>query len=296
MKLLIKIKFLATTFYLILCVGLSAQLVEVQANYNSAGDVDFVAYNNSPAPLFLNIDFNDLENTVFNETLPYVKLIEPGFNTLFTLQREPDAESPRFNYQIKYYRSDPSAIPDLDFPYLIPFKPGGSVSVFDVKEISGFWGNDEPKSWIATGFNTLPGIPVYSARNGIVAEVTGSSRVGSPETWYHTWTNTITVLQPDGTLICYRNVTDNDKKLKPGQKIFAGELIGNIESSSSQLVVMIWQNSFNSTELRFVIPQFYTDHKKGEILLVSEEYKVVHPDSVRGLEMTNREKRRYLKN
>lgn len=289
------IKILSAHILVLATSGLFAQLVEVQANYNSVGDVDFIAYNNSQAPLFLNIDFADLENTTFNETLPYLKLVVPGFNSLFTLQREPGAEVPRFNYQIKYYRSNPFAIPDLDFPYLIPLEPGSSATVFDVKGISGFWGSEEPESWVATGFNVTPGQTIYSSRSGTVVESTGQSRSGNPQSWYHTWDNTITVLQPDGTLICYHGIEDRSKQLKPGQKIYAGEPIGNVIPNGSTLIMMIWQNRINSKELIFIIPRFVTGPDKTEILFSSGEYKVIHPVSVRGIEMTKREQRRYLR-
>lgn len=144
---------LATLFiFLFIATVTRAQLVEVQANYNSIGDVDFIAYNNYKAPLFLNIDFADLENTTFNEPLPYIKLLEPGFNTLFTLQRDLNADVPRFNYQIKYFRSNPMAKVNLDFPYLIPLAPGTEARPFDVEDVKGFWGEGEPKGWLATGF------------------------------------------------------------------------------------------------------------------------------------------------
>jgi hypothetical protein len=273
----------------------NAQLVEVQANYNGVGDVDFVAYNNTPAPLFLNVDFADLENTTFNEPLPYIKLLEPGFNTLFTLQRYPDADVPRFNYQIKVFKSDPMALADLDFPYLIPFEPGREISVFDVKNLEGFWGTGLPESWNATGFQATAGEPVFASRTGIVVEIVGAQRTGEPQTWYHTWNNSITVLQPDGTLICYRNVVDNSKKLKVNEKIFAGQQLGVVAPGSTEVIVLIFQHSLNSTDLRFVIPQFVAGEKETGILLSSRKYKVVHPIEIRGLEMSNREKRRNLK-
>jgi hypothetical protein len=273
----------------------NAQLVEVQANYNGVGDVDFVAYNNTPAPLFLNVDFADLENTTFNEPLPYIKLLEPGFNTLFTLQRYPDADVPRFNYQIKVFKSDPMALADLDFPYLIPFEPGREISVFDVKNLEGFWGTGLPESWNATGFQATAGEPVFASRTGIVVEIVGAQRTGEPQTWYHTWNNSITVLQPDGTLICYRNVLDNSKNLKVNEKIFAGQQLGVVAPGSTEVIVLIFQHSLNSTDLRFVIPQFVAGEKETGILLSSRKYKVVHPIEIRGLEMSNREKRRNLK-
>ncbi|MGM0620839.1 MAG: hypothetical protein ACQETJ_07335 [Bacteroidota bacterium] len=273
----------------------NAQPVEVQANYNSVGDVDFVAYNNTPAPLFLQVDFADLENTTFDEPLPYIKLLEPGFNMLFTLLRRPDAGVPRFNYQLKTFRSNPMALADLDFPYLIPLEPGKTASVFDVKNIDGFWGADEPESWNATGFDVLPGDPVFASRTGTVVEISGSVRDGEPANWYHTWTNSVTVLQPDGTLICYRNVIDKDKKLKVNEKIFAGEQIGVVPPNANELILLIFQHSLNSDELRFIIPQFVLSEHETGLLISSPKKPVVHPTGIRGLEMSRREKRRNLK-
>lgn len=273
----------------------NAQPVEVQANYNSIGDVEFVAYNNTPAPLFLNVNFADLQNTSFDEPLPYIKRLEPGFNTLFTLQRDLDADVPRFNYDIKFFRSDPMAEINLDFPYLIPMEPGETATVFNVKNIEGFWGSEEPDSWVATGFKVKPGQPVYASRTGTVVEIAGNSRTSKPENWYHTWTNSVTVLQPDGTLICYRNVIDKDKKLKVNEKIYAGGQIGVVPQNASELILLLFQNSLNSADLRFIIPQFVVGENKTELLISSKEYKVVHPNEIRGLEMTRREKRKNLK-
>lgn len=288
-------KQLLIAVFLFLLKQSNAQLVEVQANYNGVGDVDFVAYNNTPAPLFLNVDFADLENTTFNEPLPYIKLLEPGFNTLFTLLRYPDAGVPRFNYQIKSFKSNPMALADLDFPYLIPFSPGKEVSVFDVENLAGFWGAEEPKSWNATGFDVVPGEPVFASRTGVVVEIVGEQRTGEPQDWYHTWNNSITVLQPDGTLICYRNVIDPGKKLKVNGKIFAGQQIGVVSPGTSEFILLIFQHSLNSTDLRFVIPEFVTGEHETEILLSSQNYGVVHPDKIRILEMTKREQRKALK-
>src|SRR5680860_145190 len=117
-------KFLMVSLSVLLYLTNNAQLIEVQADYNAVGDCIFSAHNNAKTPLFLNIDFADLENTTFNETLPYIKKLTPGFNSLFTLPRDLDSDVPRFNYQMKSYRSNPTASVNLDFPYLIPFATG----------------------------------------------------------------------------------------------------------------------------------------------------------------------------
>jgi len=281
-------------FLILFSNGIFAQPVSVQADYNAMGDCLFSAYNNTRVPMFLNINLADLENTVFTEPLPYVKKLDPGYNSLFTLQRDPDADVPRFNYEMKVFRSNPLAQIDLKFPYLIPFAAGRTTEVFQVQNIDGFWGQEGLESWYATGFVTESGEEVYACRNGVVTEVVGAKRSGEAIDWYNTWTNSITLLQDDGTLICYHNVAALENKLKVGEKVYAGQLIGKITNNAKSLVVLIWNDSLFSKSLRFVIPQFVIGEGNQETLIVNEEYKVVHPVDVLGLEMSSKEKRKIL--
>ena len=276
--------------------GALAQLVTVQADYNSLGDCIFSATNNAKVPMYLQINFGDLENTTFNEPLPYIKRLTTGYNSLFTLQRDLDADVPRFNYEINTFRSNPTSDIDLDFPYLLPFKEGESVQFFDVKNIDGFWGAEGLKSWYAVGFKTISGTSVYASRTGIVAEIVGKSRTGDSRYWYHTWKNSITLLQPDGTLSCYHNVVCDPDKLGVGQKVFAGQKIGEVAAGSKELVLLIYHDSLSTSKtLSFVIPQFVVSSDgKSVILNSSNIYTVYHPVLVKGKELTKREKRKYL--
>lgn len=273
----------------------NAQFVEVQYDYNNVGDCIFGAANNSKTPLYLNLIFKSLENTRFTENMPYVKKLEPGYNSLFTLLREPDLSPPFFIFEIKTFRSNPIPEINLDFPYLIPFAPGTIVKPVNVENINGFWGNDEPKSWKATGFEASPGDHVYAARQGLIVEIAGENRGRDPKTWYNTWTNAITLLQSDGTLITYKNVTDRNKNLKVNQIIQAGEILGEVAQNSSEIVLMVYHNLLNSSDLQFIIPVFVTAPGKTEILNPALNIEVVHPNEVRALEMTKKEQRKFLK-
>lgn len=288
-------KLLSFVLFIFSCFSGYSQLIEVQADYNSVGDCVFSAHNNTKMPLFLNIDFADLQNTTFNETLPYIKKLTPGFNSLFTLQRDVDADVPRFNYQIKSYRSDPAANVDLDFPYLVPFAPGSKITPFDVKTIIGFLGNSEPKSWMASGFKAQPGTPVYASRKGEIVEITGATRTGDPQFWYNAWLNSITILQPDGTLICYKNVSDRNNSLKLGETVYPGKPIGDVARNESEIIILIYQNTLSSPDFLFIIPQFVTAPGKLQIVNPSMNIEVVHPTEIRGLEMSKKEKKKFLK-
>ena len=291
----IYLKFIFTAFVsLFLNHSIKAQLVEVQADYNSIGDCIFSAYNNAKTPVYLNIDFADLQNTTFNESLPYIKMLTPGYNSLFTLERDMNADIPRFNYQIKSFRSNPMTAVDLDFPYLIPFAPGNKIIPVRIKNIKGFWGDTEPNSWIASGFKATTGENIYASRQGTIVEIAGEEKSGDPDQWYNTWNNCITLLQPDGTLICYRNISDKNKKLELNQKVFPGEVLGEIVPGADELIVLIYQNSLTSPDLRFIIPQFVINENEIEVLNTAKEYTVVHPDAIRGLEMTKKERRKIL--
>lgn len=283
--------------FLVLCYSFfwsNAQIVDIQYDYNNVGDCNFGATNNSKTPLFLNLFFTNIENTSFNEPLPYIKKLESGFTSLFTLQRDLNADAPQFIFDIKIFKSNPVADINLDFPYLVPFAPGTMVKPVDIKNITGFWGSKEPESWKATGFITNPGEHVYAARQGRIVEIVGEIRSGDSKTWYHTWTNSITLLQPDGTLITYKNVVDKDNKLELNQKIYAGQILGEVAPNSSEIILLIYHNVLNSVELHFVIPLFVTASGKTEILNSALNIKVVHPNEIRGLEMTKKEIKNML--
>lgn len=288
------IKLTLIVFFLFMSSLSYAQLVEVESNYSAGGDVVFGATNFTKTPLFVKIEFNELQNSTSDEMRVYVSKVEPGYNNLFTLTRMADAGIVRVIYKSITYRSNPMADVNLDFPYLVPFAPGKKVTVFDVKNIDGFWGEKEPKGWLATGFNANPGDEVFSARTGQIVEVAGAEKNEDTKTWYNTWLYTITVLQPDGTLICYKNVVDKEQKYKLNQTIYAGEKLGEIVQGASELIVMIYHNSMQSDDLSFVIPLFQIEPDKTGLVNSALTIRVVHPVEVRALEMTKKEQRKIL--
>lgn len=289
------LKTLLFTSFIFTVFAAKAQLVDVEYNYNNVGDCILGAHNQSKTPLYMNLWFTTLENTSFREQLPYIKKLDPGFNSLFTLPRESDEGAPYFIFQVKTFRSDPVPVINLDFPYLIPFEPGAAVKPVDVKNIDGFWGADAPKAWKATGFEATPGMSVFAARQGQIVEITGARRTGDAQTWYNTWTNAITLLQPDGTLIIYKNVTDPKGNLTLNQKIHAGELLGEVAPGANEVVVVVCHYSLYAEGLQFIIPQFLTAPGKTEIVNSAQTIQVIHPKEVRGLEMTKKEQRQLLK-
>ncbi len=273
-----------------------AQPVEVRSDYNDVGNVDFVAYNNTKAPLFVSVILGDLQNTDYAGPMPIVKMLEPGFNTLFTLEKQIGSEGQvQFHYESKYYLSDPKGGFNYDFPYLIPLMPGRKVKSVLVKDINGFMGPKVPKSWTATGFKGQPGDKVFAARNGIIVEIAGEKRKAGKLLDYNGWDNAATILQPDGTLACYRNVAVNEKKWETGDKIYAGQLLGEIADGANELDFLIYHEIPGSKGLTFIAPQFVLSEGKTDLILSGTELTVAHPPEIRVLEMDKKEKRKFNK-
>lgn len=282
-------------WFLAFWTSIAAQVVDVRSEYTALGDCVFSATNRAATPMFLHLKFADLENTSFSEPVPYVKKLNPGFNALFTLLLDSGAEDLRFNYDIKIYPSNPLPEIDLYFPYLIPLEKGKSISVFDVPDIAGFWGTDSPDSWVATGFYANAGDAVVAARNGEVVEIVGDERVGESLVWYHAWNYSVTLLHDDGSLMCYHNVISTPELLQVGDRIFAGQKLGQLANGCNGLVVLIFHHSLFSDQPLFVLPEFVTSADgSSEILNTSQSYTVFHPRAVKGLEMTKKEKKKIL--
>ena len=282
-------------FCLFVCSLINAQPVEVQADNNAVGDVDFVAYNNTKAPLFVHVILTDLRNTYYKETSKYIRRVEPGFNALFTVEKVLDGGPVSFHHEIKYFRSNPLAEINLEFPYLIPLEPGKIVHSVLVENINGFMGEKVPKSWTATGFEAQPGDPVFAARNGIITEINGAHREGNTLISYNGWNYAVTILHSDGTLACYRNVITPVKKWKVGDKIYAGQFLGEIAPGANELVFMVYHEKLNSNGLTFIVPEFVLSENKTDLILSESEFTIVHPGEIKGMEMDKREKRKYLK-
>ena len=70
--------------------------------------------------------------------------------------------------------------------------------------------------------------------------------------------------------------------------------MGEIAPFAKDLILLIYQNSLESTDLRFIIPIFAISDNEAEIMNIAKEYTVVHPTSVRGLEMSKKEKKIIL--
>jgi murein DD-endopeptidase MepM/ murein hydrolase activator NlpD len=154
----------------------------------------------------------------------------------------------------------PSAAPDAatvarctqDFgdaavsPYRLPFEAGRSYQMFQGYCPSNpAWGHN---GWLAYDFDLAIGDPILASRDGTVISVEqrwpDSDRVCGHE-------NFVFVAHDDGTVFSYVHLTTNGARVRVGDKVTAGQLIGRSGdsgcSSGPHLHIALFRNasSFN---------------------------------------------------
>lgn len=76
--------------------------------------------------------------------------------------------------------------------------------------------------------------------------------------------------------------------------VYAGQVLGEIPPDESKLKLLIYQNTLSSDDLLFIIPQFVIAPGKIQIVSPAMDINVVHPEEVRALEMSKKERKKIL--
>lgn len=114
-------------------------------------------------------------------------------------------------------------VPDGEFVYVLPFKPGQSFRVSQ-----GYGGNysHTGESYFSIDFAMSEGTPVCAARAGVVYHVTDHFSEGGTHPSYKPKGNAVRVLHSDDTIACYLHLDHRGARVRPGDFVVAGEVIG----------------------------------------------------------------------
>lgn len=107
--------------------------------------------------------------------------------------------------------------------YALPFAPGAAFPVSQ-----GFHGHYSHTGGdaFAIDFKMPEGTPIHAARDGVVVGAKDNSNVGGPDKKYEWDANYILIQHTDGTLGHYVHLQKNGNKVKIGQRVKTGDLIG----------------------------------------------------------------------
>ncbi|NCN05015.1 MAG: M23 family metallopeptidase [Spirochaetales bacterium] len=299
--------FLVLLFTLLLAFSLHGQLDpggELQYLQGSDGAIYFYAQVQGIIPVYLWVDFPQLQNLEPSSPFPQGWVIPPTLSEQEELQSSllsllpeappedleipPDGlilfslrpkanSSTRFQIQFRYTYGIPMDPRSHDHLYLFPFPHGTKFQV-----TQGFNGSFTHfgENQYALDFDLGVGDPIHAARSGRVIGVKEDSNRGGASSSFASYGNYILVYHDDGSFGNYVHLRQNGALVEVGDWVEAGQLLGysgNTGQASGphlhfDVRVPTSDGQFKSIPVRFV--SLY-----GEIIdpEVGKSYYAVHP-------------------
>jgi murein DD-endopeptidase MepM/ murein hydrolase activator NlpD len=191
----------------------------------------------------LNVAISGMRSSKF---LPAIILVRPNSKTLLTTLTK-TSSSWSYNYDSSWILGNSNARHKKKTIYTLPFKKGESYLL-----MQGYNETYSHKNKNALDFKMPEGTEICAMREGEVIEIKSNSNKGCPSKSCVNDGNFILIKHSDGTLAEYFHLKYQGVKVKIGQKIKQGEVIGLSGntgwSTSSHLHVMVYKNQFNNKQ------------------------------------------------
>ena len=199
--------------------------VKVYSQKAEEGVYYIVADNEAPFPQQIEVKFNSIENMQPSVKLPFYCEIEAGKKnkalfTMNTIKKGKYGYNMNYSYFIGSIKINSS---ENVVKYKFPFKTGEKYMLSQ-----GNYGefSHTGSSKFAFDFNMKEGSSVCAARDGIVAEIRDGGTVGKDDEKFIREGNHIVIYHSDGTLAMYSHLQNGGIKVKLGEYVKAGDIIG----------------------------------------------------------------------
>ncbi|MDB6108399.1 MAG: Peptidase [Pedosphaera sp.] len=128
-----------------------------------------------------------------------------------------------YSYTDAFTIGSVTAIHDDTEVYALPYAPGAAFRV--TQGYHGSFSHTGPDEY-AIDWKMPVGTPVHAARAGVVVKSKDDSDVGGPDRKYERCANCILVQHSDGTIGIYAHLKNGGNKVKVGDKVAVGDLLG----------------------------------------------------------------------
>jgi len=145
---------------------------------------------------------------------------------LVALTRSEPGTDWSFDYRYRFVLGDPHATHHPARPYRPPFAPAGRYQVSQAYPDTST--HDTPASRYAVDIAMPEQSGVYAARGGVVIAVSHTHyRGGADRLKFGRQANIVEILHDDGTFALYAHLSWDSIRVRPGQRVKAGEYIAN---------------------------------------------------------------------
>jgi murein DD-endopeptidase MepM/ murein hydrolase activator NlpD len=220
-------KFLSTVFLAAaFCTPAGAQNPDryLQIKAVQQGDSAVIqAANDCLGPVTITLEAT-LENMAANPNPPLTVTLQPRSDTTLAVIRRVNPQAKyRFSYKYRSHFGDPAAKHQDDHVYQLPFESQRTHQV-----IQGYGGafshqGDDANS---LDFDLAGGDKIMAARAGLVIDTEAGQTAGGNDPKHRNRANYVLVLQADGTIGRYIHLQPGGVKVRVGQKVKAGDLLG----------------------------------------------------------------------
>lgn len=262
--------------------------VEISHRRNSDNSIDFLYRKSEPGSYTVYYSFSNVRNTSFSDGVKKV-IVKNNSGTLFKLRASDPKKRILYksSYNVQRGITDPKF--NEDFVYLLPYPKKTSVKLLNAKKVDSFAIEVlEKTDKITYKFqSTTP--DVYVSRKGEVIDILNA--IGKR--------TQIKIEHTDGTIAVYSGFDNSTIKVKKGQKVLPGKLLGNSEKDKDELFTLYFKVIYktrvdNKNKTAYILPNFST--LKGVINLTKNKtYTSDYNDDVFLKEFTRKEKKKYLK-
>ncbi|OOG69257.1 hypothetical protein B0E44_12100 [Flavobacterium sp. A45] len=286
------------------------QNITITSNANPDQSVDFYYEKKQPGSYYLSLEFSNISNC----NIQNYKTIVSNYSGRL-LKLTPIDKNQGINYSFQYYYiiGKPNPKIDTEFQYILPFKNGKKIRINEATNLGEiYFGSEKPKNWKNYIVNSESPDTLYSMRKGVVVQLVNQyDASSSSELHYTSNRNSITIEHADGTFAIYEGLKKNSILVKLGQTVYPQTQLGIMEVfntnnyRASFSIYFLYDKDFKfkqnqtlknyKSEYEYITPNFVT--QEGILKVESgKEYTSIYNEAALFQELTNSEKKKYLKN
>lgn len=256
--------------------GENEKLIRVTTKRNS-GCIHFTVENLQKADVTVTFDM-DLTNLEGNVEFPHTTTVGGGQKTEVFQLSPIDADS-GWDWQYTYYANfgNMDAVHDDAYVYSLPYAHGKSFRVS--QGFNGEYSHHGPNQY-AIDWRMPVGTPIHAARAGVVVALKRDSNRGGADAKYDSEANYILIRHDDGTLGHYVHLMKDGVKVKIGQHVRTGQLIGlsgNTGHTTGPHLHFAVFKAKNGKERESIPIRFQTSTATAAILESGRSYTALDP-------------------
>lgn len=163
----------------------------------------------------------DLTHMRADRRLPHVDTYRAGRRHRALTLRPEEGRRWSYRYNYRWAWGDHRATHDDDYVYRLPFHGNGAFRLIQGPDGEFSHGGKHAYDW------AMPeGTPVLAAREGVVIGTCGTHRTGGAVRALIDQANYVHIQHPDGTIGRYIHLMPDGARVRPGDRVERGQLIG----------------------------------------------------------------------